>query len=152
MYASNERIRKIIDKEMDVDDTDSKRRSALHHAVLAQSVAGIGKPIDDLDADRNLLDARRYTPLRQAVEMRYAPSIAALSERLTSIFQTDLETAHSTRPSGMEMALATVLLDQGASTKTLNNRGLRPLDITRSQPAKATLTRSETAAVAYLRT
>ena len=133
--GSNALIREIVDGVKDIDDTDSKRRTALHHAVLAQSVAGIEKLIDDLDADRNVLDARRYTPLREAVGMRYAPTIAALLSREVDINLPDRfgdSPLHQAVRDG-DGALATVLLDQGASTKILNNRGLRPLDVTRSQ-------------------
>jgi Ran GTPase-activating protein (RanGAP) involved in mRNA processing and transport len=133
--ASNLCIKNITDGNTDVDATDNKRRTALHHAVLAHSVAGVEKLIDDLEADINVVDAKRYTPLRQAVELRYAPCIGALLSREANIDIADRfgdSPLHQAVRDG-DGALATVLLDQGASTTTLNNRGLRPLDVTRSQ-------------------
>ena len=133
---SNKTIHKIISGEIDdVNVQDSKLRSPLHHAVEARSVAGIEKLIDDLDADKDVQDSRRCTPLRRSVEMRFSPTIAALLSRDVNINATDKfgdSPLHQAVRDG-DGALATVLLDQGADTSILNNRGLRPLDVTRSQ-------------------
>ena len=133
---SNQTISKIINGEIDdVNMQDNKLRSPLHHAVEARSIAGIAKLIDDLDAEKDVQDARRCTPLRRSVEMRFAPTIAALLSRDVNINLTDKfgdSPLHQAVRDG-DGALATVLLDQGADTSILNNRGLRPLDVTRSQ-------------------
>jgi len=133
---SNQTIQQIVDGKIDdVNIQDNKLRSPLHRAVEAKSVAGIEKLIDDLDAEKDIQDARRCTPLRRSVEMRFSPTIAALLSRDVNINLADKfgdSPLHQAVRDG-DGALATVLLDQGADTSILNNRGLRPLDVTRSQ-------------------